>query len=108
MPAQDSTFYAAMIGVCALCGAGVSLSRRCSCCATAGPIICRITSATACCRLAGYVALIVAAGLIYIRHEIALDVLAIALLVLLVINIRNAWDLTLSMARRHGSGRPEP
>ena len=41
--------------------------------------------------LGGYVALIIAAWMVYIRHETALDVLAIALLVLLVVNIRNAW-----------------
>ena len=59
--------------------------------------------------LAGYVALLVAAWAdLHREHEIALDVLAVALLVLLVINIRNAWDLTLSMVRRHGSGRPSP
>ncbi len=33
--------------------------------------------------------------------EYALDVLAGALLLLLIVNIRNAWDLTLSMVRRH-------
>jgi hypothetical protein len=108
MPAQDATVYAAMIGVCALCGAGVSAFTTVQLLRNRWTDYLQDHFGYGLLPLAGYVALLVAAWLIYIRHEIALDVLAIALLVLLVINIRNAWDLTLSMVRRHGSGRPEP
>ena len=48
----------------------------------------------------GYAALLAAAAMIWTEYEYALDVLAAALLLLLIVNIRNAWDLTLSMVRR--------
>src|SRR4029078_12562579 len=48
-----------------------------------------------------YLALLAAAVMIYIGSELALDVLAGALLMLAIVNIRNAWDLTLTMVRRH-------
>jgi len=50
--------------------------------------------------VAGYAALLAAAMMIMTESEYALDVLAAALLLLLIVNIRNAWDLTLSMVRR--------
>ena len=46
-----------------------------------------------------YIALLVAAAMICARYESAVDVLAGALLVLLLVNVRNAWDLTLSMVQ---------
>jgi hypothetical protein len=48
-----------------------------------------------------YVLLLVAAWMIAAEKEIALDFLGGALLLLLIVNIRNAWDLTLEMVRRH-------
>lgn len=48
-----------------------------------------------------YVALITAAILLQTGHAISLDAFAGALLLLLLVNIRNAWDLMLSMVRRH-------
>jgi hypothetical protein len=48
-----------------------------------------------------YIALITAAVLLQTGHAIALDAFAGALLLLLLVNIRNAWDLMLSMVRRH-------
>ena len=50
----------------------------------------------------GYAALLAAAAMIVNESAYALDVLAAALLLLLIVNIRNAWDLTLSMVRHHG------
>ncbi len=52
-----------------------------------------------------YVALLVAAALIWSENDFALDVLAGALLLLLIVNIRNAWDLTLSMVRHQTERR---
>jgi len=49
---------------------------------------------------AGYLALIAAAISIYLEKDFGLDALAGALLLLTVVSIRNAWDLTLTMARR--------
>jgi Co/Zn/Cd efflux system component len=46
-----------------------------------------------------YVALLVAAAMIWSENDVALDVLAGSLFLLLIVKIRNAWDLTLSMVR---------
>jgi hypothetical protein len=48
----------------------------------------------------GYLALLAAAVSIYLEKDFGLDVLAGALLLLTVVNIRNAWDLILTMVRR--------
>ena len=50
-----------------------------------------------------YLALLAASALIYLERAYALEVLAGALLTLAIVNIRNAWDLTLSMVRRHAT-----
>lgn len=47
-----------------------------------------------------YIALLAAAALACAGRDESLDVLAGALLLLLLVNIRNAWDLMLSMVRR--------
>jgi hypothetical protein len=49
----------------------------------------------------GYLALLAAAVSIYLEKDFGLTALAGALLLLAVVNIRNAWDLTLTMVRRH-------
>jgi hypothetical protein len=48
----------------------------------------------------GYLALLAAAVMIYLEKDFGLDALAGALLLLAIVNIRNAWDLTLTMVRR--------
>jgi hypothetical protein len=48
-----------------------------------------------------YLALLGAAVSIYLEKDFGLTALAGALLLLAVVNIRNAWDLTLAMVRRH-------
>jgi hypothetical protein len=48
----------------------------------------------------GYLALLAAAVLILTERDFGLDFLAGGLLLLLSVNIRNAWDLMLSMVRR--------
>ncbi|SRR5689334_10239528 len=52
-----------------------------------------------------YAGLLVAAAMIWMGNEYAVDVVAGALLVLLLVNVRNAWDLTLSMVRRQTQER---
>jgi len=52
-----------------------------------------------------YLALLAASIMIYFKLDYALEVLAGGLLVLAIVNIRNAWDLTLSMVRRHAGER---
>jgi len=46
-----------------------------------------------------YVALLAAAAMLQAGRELALDAFAGSLLLLLLVNIRNAWDLMLSMVR---------
>jgi hypothetical protein len=53
--------------------------------------------------LAAYLAMVAAAGLAAAQFPLSADVLAGALLLLLAINIRNAWDLLLAFARRVAS-----
>jgi hypothetical protein len=49
----------------------------------------------------GYLALLATAVSIYLEKDFGLHALAGALLLLAVVNIRNAWDLTLTMVRQH-------
>jgi hypothetical protein len=53
--------------------------------------------------LASYAAMLGAAGLVISRATFAADILAAALLLLLAVNIRNAWDLMLAFARQVAS-----
>ena len=53
----------------------------------------------------GYLALLAAAVSIYLEKDFGLNVLAGALLLLTIVNIRNAWDLLLTMVHWHLSGR---
>jgi hypothetical protein len=48
-----------------------------------------------------YAAIVAAAAMIQTHIEAGPDMLAGALLFLLVVNIRNAWDLTVDLVRRH-------
>jgi len=56
--------------------------------------------------VAAYLALLAASIMIYRDQAYAPEVLASGLLMLAIVNIRNAWDLTLSMVRRHAGDRP--
>lgn len=58
-----------------------------------------------CCRPRPIWRLLIAAGMIYADRAYALEVLAGALLLLAIVNIRNAWDLTLTMVRHHAGKR---
>ena len=55
--------------------------------------------------VAAYLALLVSGIMIYAEANDALEVLAGALLALMIVNIRNAWDLTLSMVRHQADKR---
>jgi hypothetical protein len=52
------------------------------------------------CPLVAYAAALAAAWLLLAHADASANVLATALLVLLLVNIRNAWDLALALARR--------
>jgi hypothetical protein len=55
--------------------------------------------------VAAYLALLIAGVMIYADMNYASEVLGGALLALTIVNIRNAWDLTLSMVRRQTDER---
>jgi hypothetical protein len=59
------------------------------------------------CPLAAYLAVLASAGLAVARPALGADILAAALLLLLAVNIRNAWDLVLAFARRVASQRSD-
>jgi len=54
----------------------------------------------------GYLALLAAAVSIYLEKDFGLDALAGALLLLVIVSIRNAWDLTLTFVRRRRAADP--
>jgi hypothetical protein len=56
--------------------------------------------------VAAYLALLMSGIMVYAEMSYAPEVLAGALLGLMLVNIRNAWDLTLSMVRHHADDRP--
>jgi len=58
--------------------------------------------------LAAYLGMLAAAGLAFVQTTLSADILAGALLFLLAVNIRNAWDLLLAFARRIASQRSGP
>jgi len=57
--------------------------------------------------LAAYAAALVAAGFLWTYSNTGPNILAGALVLLLLVNIRNAWDLTLTFARRRAGGPPQ-
>jgi hypothetical protein len=59
------------------------------------------------CPLAAYLALLAAAGFMISQAWLGADILAVAVLVLLAVNIRNAWDLMLAFARRIANQRSD-
>jgi hypothetical protein len=107
VPSHSATFFAALIVICAGFGVAVSAFTCVQLLRNRWTDYLQDHLGYGLLPLAGYVALIAAAALIYTEHAAALDVLAGALLVLLVTNIRNAWDLTLSMVRRQSGGKSE-
>ena len=57
---------------------------------------------------AAYIVVLAAAVFIFAHSEIGPPLLAMALVLLLLVNIRNAWDLTLFFAQRQASRTPPP
>jgi hypothetical protein len=105
VPSHRAVFFAAMIGACAAVGLGVSLFVTVQLLRHDWTNYKQDHLAYALLPTIAYVALLVAAAMIWRENDIALDVLAGALLTLLIVNIRNAWDLTLSMVRRRTGRR---
>ena len=101
VPGHRAAFFAALIGVAGINGLAVSAF-------TTVKFLRRYRTpywsdhlAYVLLPVVGYIAMLAAAALAFLGRAEALDVLAGAVLLLLLVNIRNAWDLMLSMVRRH-------
>jgi hypothetical protein len=97
--------FAALVGGCAGVGAAISLFTTVQLLRNSWTNFLQDHLAYGLLPLISYAVLLVAAAMIFKEHEYALLVLAGALLTLLIVNIRNAWDLTLAMVRQHGRRR---
>lgn len=101
LPWHQAKFFAALIGVTALIGAILSTYITVQVVRTNMTNYVEDYLAYGLLPGIGYFALLAAAGLIYLEKDFGLDALAGALLLLAIVNIRNAWDLTLTMVRQH-------
>ena len=100
VPGHRTVFFAAVIAACALTGFAVSLYATIQLIRHNWTAYKQDHLSYGLLPTISYVALLVAAVMIWAENEFAVDVLAGALLLLLLVNVRNAWDLTLSMVRR--------
>lgn len=105
VPSHGPFFFATLIGVTALVGIAVSIVITVWVVRTEMTNYLQDYFGYGLLPLGAYVALLVASIMIYTGQDYALEILAGSLLALAVVNIRNAWDLTLSMVRRHARER---
>jgi hypothetical protein len=101
VPEHGATFFAALIGATALVGATVSSYITVQVIRTNLTRYVEDYLAYGLLPALGYLGLLAAAATIFLKMDVGLGVLAGALLLLALVNIRNAWDLTLTMVRRH-------
>jgi hypothetical protein len=101
IPWHQARFFAALIGATALIGAIISTYITIQVVRTDMTNYIEDYLAYGLLPDLGYLALLATAVSIYLENDFGLTALAGALLLLAIVNIRNAWDLTLSMARRH-------
>jgi hypothetical protein len=105
VPSHGPVFFAVLIGATAVIGIAVSIV------ITVWVVRTELTQyvpdyfAYGLLPVGAYLALLAASIMIYLDWAYALEVLGGGLLVLAVVNIRNAWDLTLSMVRPHAGER---
>ena len=104
VPAHHAPFFAVVVGTTALIGVGVSSVITVRVLRTDMTSYWQDYCAYGLLPVAAYLALLTAAVLIFLERDLGLDVLGGALLALTIVNIRNAWDLTLTMVRRHKDG----
>src|ERR1700722_17202214 len=99
-PSHQAKFFAVLIGATALIGATISTYITVQVIRTDMTNYIEDYLAYGVLPCLGYLALLAAAASIYLDKEFGLDALAGALLLLAIVNIRNAWDLTLAMVQR--------
>ena len=103
VPAHGQEFYAVLFGATAVIGAAVSSVITVQVLRTDMTRYWQDYLAYGLLPLVGYVALLAAAAIFALGGPVAPDVLAGSLLLLTIVNIRNVWDLMLTMVRRHRS-----
>ena len=101
IPWHQARFFAALIGATALIGAIISTYITIQVVRTEMTNYLEDYLAYGLLPGVGYLALLAAAVSIYLEKDFGLNVLAGALLLLTIVNIRNAWDLLLTMVHRH-------
>jgi hypothetical protein len=100
-PSLQTQFLAALIGATALIGAIISTYITIQVVRTDMTNYIQDYLAYGFLPAVGYLVLITAAVSIYLEKDFGLNALAGALLLLVIANVRNAWDLMLTMVRRH-------
>ena len=105
VPSHGPIFFAALIGATAVIGVAVSIVITVSVVRTELTQYVPDYFAYGLLPVGAYLALFAASIMIYLDKAYALEVLGGGLLVLAIVNIRNAWYLTLSMVRRHAGER---
>jgi hypothetical protein len=101
VPSHGPVFFAVLIGATAIIGIAVSIVISVWVVRTDMTQYVPDYFAYGLLPVGAYLALLVASIMIYLGRDYALEVLAGGLLCLAIVNVRNAWDLTLSMVRRH-------
>jgi hypothetical protein len=104
-PAHRPTTFAAMVGACAAIGGGIAVFTTVELLRHSWTSYLQDHLSYGLLPVIAYVALLVAAAMVFNEHDYAMIVLACSLLLLLIVNIRNAWDLTLSMVRQQAKRR---
>ena len=100
-PSHGAKLFAALVGATAVIGAGISTYITVQVVRTELTNLMEDYFAYGVLPGFGYLALLASALSIYLEKDFGLDALAGALLLLTLVNIRNAWDLTLAMALQH-------
>jgi hypothetical protein len=104
-PAHKAWVFAALIGGCAAIGGTVAVFTTVELLRHGWTKYVQDHLAYGLLPALSYAILLVAAAMIYADNESALELVAAAVLLLVIVNIRNAWDLTLSMVRHQSRRR---
>src|SRR5215471_7231149 len=105
VPSHGPAFFAVLIAATALIGVAVSIVISVWVVRTEMTQYLPDYFAYGLLPVCAYLALLAASIMIYLKLDYALEMLAGGLLALAIVNVRNAWDLTLSMVRRHAGER---
>jgi hypothetical protein len=108
IPNHSAIFIGCLVGLVAAVGLGVSIFATVKLLHNRWSDLLIDQLAYGLLPVAAYAALLVTAYMIASEKMWAIDILAASLLLLLMVNIRNAWDLTLDMVRRHAEPAPPP